>query len=45
MEFLTTDRILTAFYRRFIQGEKSEFIDDDGNVRARAAPRSRTPRR
>ena len=32
VEFLTTDRILTAFFRRFIKGEKSEFIDDDGNV-------------
>ena len=33
VEFLTTDRILGAFFRRFIKGEKSEFIDDDGNVR------------
>ena len=32
VEFLTTDRILGAFFRRFIKGEKSEFIDDDGNV-------------
>lgn len=32
IEFLTTDRILNSFYRRFIKGEKSEFIDDDGNV-------------
>jgi len=32
VEFLTTDRILTAFFKRFILGEKSKFIDDDGNV-------------
>jgi len=32
VEFLTTDRVLAAFFRRFVQGEKSEFIDDDGNV-------------
>ena len=32
VEFLTTDRILTKFYKRFVQGEKSEYIDDDGNV-------------
>jgi chlorophyll(ide) b reductase len=32
VEFLTQDRILMSFYKRFIKGEKSEFIDDDGNV-------------
>jgi chlorophyll(ide) b reductase len=32
VEFLTTDRILTKFYERFIMQKKSEYIDDDGNV-------------
>ena len=32
VEFLTTDRVLTAFFNRFIKGEKSQYIDDDGNV-------------
>ena len=32
IEFLTTDRVLTKFYQRFIEGQKSEYIDDDGNV-------------
>ena len=32
VEFLTTDRILTKFYDRFILQKKSEYIDDDGNV-------------
>jgi len=32
VEFLTTDRVLTKFFNRFILGEKSEYIDDDGNV-------------
>ena len=32
VEFLTTDKILTKFYNRFIMGEKSKYIDDDGNV-------------
>jgi len=32
VEFLTTDKILTKFFQRFILGEKSEYIDDDGNV-------------
>lgn len=32
VEFLTTDRILTKFYERFILQKKSEYIDDDGNV-------------
>ncbi len=32
VEFLTTDRILTKFFERFIQQKKSEYIDDDGNV-------------
>lgn len=31
-EFLTTDRILTKFFERFILQKKSEYIDDDGNV-------------
>lgn len=32
VEFLTTDKILTKFFQRFILGVKSEYIDDDGNV-------------
>merc|ERR1712217_812027 len=32
VEFLTTDKILVKFFQRFIMGEKSEYIDDDGNV-------------
>merc|ERR1719379_1527768 len=32
VEFLTTDRVLTKFFNRFIKGEKSEYIDDDGNA-------------
>jgi len=32
VEFLTTDRILTKFFQRFILQKKSEYIDDDGNV-------------
>uniref|UniRef100_A0A6T8BU99 Uncharacterized protein n=1 Tax=Prymnesium polylepis TaxID=72548 RepID=A0A6T8BU99_9EUKA len=32
VEFLTTDRVLVKFYERFIEGKKSEYIDDDGNV-------------
>jgi len=32
VEFLTTDKILVKFFQRFILGEKSEYIDDDGNV-------------
>ena len=32
VEFLTTDRILEKFYQRFILGEKSKYIDDDGSV-------------
>jgi len=32
VEFLTTDRILTKFFERFILQQKSEYIDDDGNV-------------
>jgi len=32
VEFLTTDKILTKFFQRFILGKKSEYIDDDGNV-------------
>lgn len=32
VEFLTVDKILTKFFQRFILGEKSKYIDDDGNV-------------
>lgn len=32
VEFLTTDKILTKFFQRFLLGQKSEYIDDDGNV-------------
>jgi len=32
VEFLTTDRVLTKFFGKFILGEKSQYIDDDGNV-------------
>jgi len=32
VEFLTTDKIVMKFFQRFILGEKSEYIDDDGNV-------------
>jgi chlorophyll(ide) b reductase len=32
VEFLTTDRVLRKFYGKFVKGEKSEYIDDDGNV-------------
>lgn len=32
VEFLTVDKILTKFFGRFILGEKSKYIDDDGNV-------------
>ena len=32
VEFLTTDRILTKFFERFILQKKSEYIDDDGDV-------------
>jgi chlorophyll(ide) b reductase len=32
VEFLTTDRILSKFFQRFILQKKSEYIDDDGNV-------------
>ena len=32
VEFLTTDRVLKAFFRKFALGEKSQYIDDDGNV-------------
>merc|ERR1712232_940564 len=31
VEFLTTDRVLQKFFNRFVLGEKSEYIDDDGN--------------
>ena len=32
VEFLTTDRVLTKFFRKFVLGEKSQYIDDNGNV-------------
>lgn len=32
VDFLTTDRILTKFYERFILQKKSEYIDDNGDV-------------
>jgi len=32
VEFLTNDRVLVKFYQRFVEGKKSEYIDDDGNV-------------
>jgi len=32
VEFLTTDKILTKFFQRFILQKKSDYIDDDGNV-------------
>ena len=32
VEYLTTDKVLTKFFRKFVLGEKSEYIDDDGNV-------------
>ena len=32
VEFLTTDKVLTKFFEKFILGKKSEYIDDDGNV-------------
>jgi len=32
VDFLTTDRILTKFFERFILQKKSEYIDDNGNV-------------
>jgi chlorophyll(ide) b reductase len=32
VEFLTTDKILTKFFEKFILGKKSEYVDDDGNV-------------
>ena len=32
VEFLTTDRILQKFFARFVLQQKSEYIDDDGNV-------------
>eukprot|EP00286_Rhodomonas_abbreviata_P009316 CAMPEP_0181326156 /NCGR_PEP_ID=MMETSP1101-20121128/21331_1 /TAXON_ID=46948 /ORGANISM="Rhodomonas abbreviata, Strain Caron Lab Isolate" /LENGTH=301 /DNA_ID=CAMNT_0023434557 /DNA_START=235 /DNA_END=1140 /DNA_ORIENTATION=- len=32
VEFLTTDKILTKLFQRFVLQKKSEYIDDDGNV-------------
>lgn len=31
-EFLTTDKILTKFFERFVLQKKRDYIDDDGNV-------------
>jgi chlorophyll(ide) b reductase len=32
VEFLTLERVLTKFFERFVLFQKSEYIDDDGNV-------------
>lgn len=32
VEFLTTDKVLTKLFSRFVLQQKSEYIDDDGNV-------------
>ena len=32
VDFLTTDKVLKKFFGKFILGEKSQYIDDDGNV-------------
>jgi chlorophyll(ide) b reductase len=32
VDFLTTDKVLTKFWQKFVEGKKSEYIDDDGNV-------------
>merc|ERR550537_891923 len=32
VEFLTTDKVLLKFWQKFVEGKKSEYIDDDGNV-------------
>jgi chlorophyll(ide) b reductase len=32
VEFLTTDRVLQKFVGRFLLGQKSQYIDDEGNV-------------
>lgn len=32
VEFLTTDRVLTKFFQRFVLQQKSQYIDDEGNV-------------
>jgi len=32
VEFLSTDKVLVKFYEKFVEGKKSEYIDDDGNV-------------
>jgi len=32
LEFLSTDKILTKFFQRFVLGQKSDYIDDDGSV-------------
>merc|ERR1719198_903277 len=32
VEYLTTDKVLYKFWQKFVEGKKSEYIDDDGNV-------------
>merc|ERR1719359_2199510 len=32
VEFLSTDKVLLKFFKKFALGEKSQYIDDDGNV-------------
>jgi len=32
VEFLTTDKILTKLFNRFVLQQKSQYVDDDGNV-------------
>jgi len=32
VEFLTTDKVLTKLFQRFVLQQKSQYIDDDGNV-------------
>jgi len=32
VDFLTTDKVLIKFWQKFVEGKKSEYIDDDGNV-------------
>ena len=29
---MTTDKVLLKFWQKFVEGKKSEYIDDDGNV-------------
>uniref|UniRef100_A0A6T8K981 Uncharacterized protein n=1 Tax=Hemiselmis andersenii TaxID=464988 RepID=A0A6T8K981_HEMAN len=32
VEYLTTDKVITKLVNRFLLGQKSEYVDDDGNV-------------